>query len=157
MKTAFLTLFVICSSFYPILTSFSQGLHHHENELRDENENDTLIPCIKDVRIALEIAANELAERDNDEPRDIRIEAMNGLQYESTRNMANIALIVDMGAGKYRYGIFHIHFTNSGVFLRTEGTEKKLWRDTWAPDNWKNEWCDLIRGTYPDETKTQKC
>ena len=83
--------------------------------------------------------------------------AGNDVMCGTDEHMLNIAIIATIEPGKYFYGIFHVHFSQTGEIISSAPVlpMKKL-SDLDDPFI-TNKWCDFIRIVYPKELGKQGC
>jgi len=70
-------------------------------------------------------------------------------------HMMNLVLNIMLRDGTSHWNIFHPHFSPNGELIRTS----KMFQ-YWQPlvgDNWKKEWCGLVKSDRPEELETQGC
>ena len=69
--------------------------------------------------------------------------------------MANVVVLTRRGDGQAVYGIFHIHFSENGKL--ESAAAFKDFTVFYTQQEWKNEWCNIIRSVYPQELNEQGC
>lgn len=91
------------------------------------------------------------------------------IRLEKITLMANAVIVAGFEQGPDLpyygfYGIFHIHFSNSGELLEPPSIITHWTRiepfDIFligTDHHWKPEWCELIWHTYPDEREKYSC
>lgn len=99
-------------------------------------------------------------------PRDSKIitaftAARNDLSYDPPQCMANFLIYVfTRDIGKDYYGIFHIHYSLDGKWVKTSEVSEDEWKISYNKDDWKNYWCNFLSNSierYKSELKEQGC
>ena len=77
------------------------------------------------------------------------------MEGQGVVHMANVAIGITLKNGTSYFNIFHPHFAPDGEF---RGTSRMF--QNWQPlvgDNWKKEWCGLVKSDRPEEFEAQGC
>lgn len=114
---------------------------HHQTPEASEHQ----IPCPSTIETFMMSAAEELVKRDNFIFSDFEVKGTVGTICAMRENMTDVAILVDLGSGKYRYGVFHLHFSSEGKLIPTEGSAATLWRETGDRLWWREEWCHHLK------------
>jgi hypothetical protein len=82
---------------------------------------------------------------------DVRCEALEGRRGGA--DMVNVALEIDTGTSRL-YGIYHVHLAESEGVVSATPIFAFQALTTGA---WREIWCSVISGLYPDERAEQRC
>lgn len=83
---------------------------------------------------------------------DVLVVAGNDLQCQEPEYMVNLVVVAVEGPGKYRYGIFNIHFSKHGKLISAAAINQWQITNNLDDPSITNKWCSFVKSVYPSDS-----